>query len=208
MAADSGNAVPTSKLCLWPPARQCEYARASSNRDHWSVGPQQRVCPLDNECGAGPGGVRLALGRPALAAEFVGVAPFAAPAMFPRLREAQSQPLFYPTAAGDAACSAARPCGVFEWTQARPAVLRCPLSTRGVWGKGTMPLEIDPERIWMLSENRRQVVMELPPLLLPGQDDTVVVRLRFDAEIIDGFLQRLTLLRSRMLPAPATQQPR
>jgi len=71
-----------------------------------------------------------------------------------------------------------------------------------------MPLEIDPERVWMLSENRRQVVMELPPLLLPGQDDTVVVRLRFDAEIIDGFLQRLTLLRSRMLPAPATQQPR
>jgi len=34
---------------------------------------------------------------------------------------------------------------------------------------------------------------------------TIVGRLRFDTETIDGFLQRLTLLRSRMLPAPATQ---
>jgi len=75
-------------------------------------------------------------------------------------------------------------------------------------GKETMPLEIDPERVWTLSENRRQVVMELPPLLLPDQDDAVIVRLRFDAETIDGFVQRLTLLRSRMLPIPATQRPR
>ena len=50
--------------------------------------------------------------------------------------------------------------------------------------------------------------MELPPLVLPGQDDTVVVRLRFDAETVDHFVQRLTLLRLRMLPAPATQQQR
>ena len=71
-----------------------------------------------------------------------------------------------------------------------------------------MPLEIDPERVWTLSEDRRQVVMELPPLVLPGQDDTVVVRLRFDAETVDHFVQRLTLLRLRMLPAPATQQQR
>jgi hypothetical protein len=70
-----------------------------------------------------------------------------------------------------------------------------------------MPLKIDPERVWALSENRRQVLMELPPLLLPDQHETVIVRLRFDAETIDGFLQRLTLLRSRMLPAPAMQQP-
>lgn len=77
----------------------------------------------------------------------------------------------------------------------------------GVWGKRTMPLEIDPERVWTLSETRRQVLMELPPLLLPGQDETVIVRLRFDAETIDGFLERLTLLRSRMLSAPAVRQP-
>jgi hypothetical protein len=62
-----------------------------------------------------------------------------------------------------------------------------------------MPLEIDPERVWTLSENRTQVLMELPPLLLPGQEETIVVRLRFDAEIVDGFLDRLAVLRSRML---------
>ena len=83
-----------------------------------------------------------------------------------------------------------------------------PSLNEGVWGKETMPLEIDPERVWTLSEDRRQVVMELPPLVLPGQDDTVVVRLRFDAETVDHFVQRLTLLRLRMLPAPATQQQR
>ena len=53
---------------------------------------------------------------------------------------------------------------------------------------------------WTLSENRSQVLMELPPLLLPGHDEAVVVRLRFDARIVDGFLERLTSLRSMMLP--------
>jgi hypothetical protein len=66
-----------------------------------------------------------------------------------------------------------------------------------------MPLEVDPERVWSLSENRRQVVMELPPLLFPGDDEPVLVRMRFDAETIDGFLERLAFLRSMMLPAPA-----
>lgn len=65
-----------------------------------------------------------------------------------------------------------------------------------------MPLEIDPERVWTLSDNRMQVLMELPPLLLPGHDETILVRMRFNAEIIDGFLERLTSLRSMMLSAP------
>ena len=74
------------------------------------------------------------------------------------------------------------------------------LSSRRDVGNETMPLEIDPERVWTLSENRSQVLMELPPLLLPGHDEAVVVRLRFDARIVDGFLERLTSLRSMMLP--------
>jgi hypothetical protein len=44
--------------------------------------------------------------------------------------------------------------------------------------------------------------MELPPLLFPGHDEAFLVRMRFDARTIDGFLERLTLLRSKMLPAP------
>lgn len=63
-----------------------------------------------------------------------------------------------------------------------------------------MPLEIDPERVWTLSENRSQVLMELPPLLFPGHDEAFVVRMRFDATIIDSFVERLTSLRSMMAP--------
>ena len=67
-----------------------------------------------------------------------------------------------------------------------------------------MPLEIDPEKVWTLSENHKQVVvMELPPLLLPGHDETFLVRMRFDAEVIDGFVERLTSLRSMMVAAPS-----
>lgn len=76
------------------------------------------------------------------------------------------------------------------------------LFNEGMWGKQTMPLEIDPEGVWTLSENRMQVVMELPPLLLPGHDEAFIVRMRFDAKIIDGFLERLTSLRSMMPPVP------
>lgn len=65
-----------------------------------------------------------------------------------------------------------------------------------------MPLEIDPERVWTLSDNGKQILMELPPMLLPGHDETILVRMRFNAEIIDGFLERLTSLRSMMLSAP------
>ena len=65
-----------------------------------------------------------------------------------------------------------------------------------------MPLEIDPERVWSLSDNGKQILMELPPLLLPGQDEAILVTMRFNAEIIDGFLERLTSLRSMMVSAP------
>ena len=65
-----------------------------------------------------------------------------------------------------------------------------------------MPLEIDPERVWSLSDNGKQILMELPPLLLPGHDEAILITMRFDAEIIDEFLQRLTSLRSMMLSAP------
>jgi hypothetical protein len=71
-----------------------------------------------------------------------------------------------------------------------------------MWGERAMPLEIDPDRVWTLSDNRMQVVMELPPLLLPGHDEGILVRMRFDAETIDGFLERLTALRSLMSAPP------
>ena len=76
------------------------------------------------------------------------------------------------------------------------------LLNEGMWGVKTMPLEIDPERVWTLSDNGKQVLMELPPLLLPGHDEPILVRMRFDAETVDSFLERLTWLRSMMSSAP------
>ena len=76
------------------------------------------------------------------------------------------------------------------------------LLNEGMWGVNTMPLEIDPERVWTLSDDGKQVVMELPPLLLPGQEEAILVRMRFNAVVIDGFLERLTSLRSVMSTGP------
>lgn len=84
----------------------------------------------------------------------------------------------------------------------RTASLCGALLNERMWSEKAMPLGIDPEKVWTLSEDRMQIVMELPPLLLPGHDEGFLVRMRFDAEVIDAFVERLTCLRSMMLSTP------
>ena len=62
-----------------------------------------------------------------------------------------------------------------------------------------MPIEIDPVKMWTLSEDARQICLELPPLRI-DTGEPVRVRMRFDAETIDGIMERLTVLRTRMVP--------
>jgi hypothetical protein len=62
-----------------------------------------------------------------------------------------------------------------------------------------MPIEIDPVKMWTLSEDARQICLELPPLPI-DTGEPVRVRMRFDANTIDGILERLTALRMRMVP--------
>ena len=62
-----------------------------------------------------------------------------------------------------------------------------------------MPIEIDPVKMWTLSEDARQICLELPPLLI-DTGEPVRVRMRFDADTIDGIMERLTVLRTRMVP--------
>ena len=62
-----------------------------------------------------------------------------------------------------------------------------------------MPIEIDPVEMWTLSEDAGQICLELPPLLIDA-GEPVRVRMRFDANTIDGILARLTDLRMRMVP--------
>jgi hypothetical protein len=63
-----------------------------------------------------------------------------------------------------------------------------------------MPIEIDPVEMWTLSEDARKICLELPPLVLAETGEPVRVRMRFDADTIDGILERLTVLRMRMVP--------
>ena len=63
-----------------------------------------------------------------------------------------------------------------------------------------MPIEIDPVEMWTLSEDARRICLELPPLVLAETGEPVRVRMRFDADTIDGILERLTVLRMRMVP--------
>ena len=63
-----------------------------------------------------------------------------------------------------------------------------------------MPIEIDPVKMWTLSEDARKICLELPPLVLAETGEPVRVRMRFDADTIDGIMERLTVLRTRMVP--------
>lgn len=62
-----------------------------------------------------------------------------------------------------------------------------------------MPVEIDPVEMWGLSEDGTRICLDLPPLQVEEAEAPVRVRMRFDAATIDGVLERLLLLRRRML---------
>jgi hypothetical protein len=58
------------------------------------------------------------------------------------------------------------------------------------------------DQMWTLSPDRRQVRMEVPLLSIDGMLEPLRIHLDFDAETADAILDRLTVLRSQMLPAP------
>jgi hypothetical protein len=55
--------------------------------------------------------------------------------------------------------------------------------------------------MWTLSADRRSVRLALPPLRLAGMPEPLMVYMDFDAEAVDAMLERLSILRSQMLPA-------
>jgi len=64
-----------------------------------------------------------------------------------------------------------------------------------------MPANMPAERMWTLSDDQRSVRMQVPPLRLAGLTEPLSIHLDFDAAMVDDILQRLTVLRSQMLPA-------
>ena len=65
-----------------------------------------------------------------------------------------------------------------------------------------MEAHMPTEEMWTLSEDQEAVRMHLPPVQIEGLPKPVIVSLSFNAANIDDILERLTMLRSQMLPAP------
>ncbi|MCW5703293.1 MAG: hypothetical protein KIT82_12010 [Bradyrhizobium sp.] len=58
--------------------------------------------------------------------------------------------------------------------------------------------------LWILTDDRETVRLQLPALPLEGMPEPLRLHLDFDAVAVDDLLQRLTVLRSQMVPAPVS----
>jgi hypothetical protein len=58
------------------------------------------------------------------------------------------------------------------------------------------------QEMWTLSEDRRLVRLNMPPVKFTGKEGPVSIRLEFDAKALDAMLDRLTRLRVQMFPPP------
>ena len=67
------------------------------------------------------------------------------------------------------------------------------MSNKGMWSY---------KQMWTLSDDRRTVRLQLPPLPVDDVSIPLDVFMDFDADAIDKTLDRLIVLRARMLPAP------
>jgi hypothetical protein len=62
-----------------------------------------------------------------------------------------------------------------------------------------MPAEMPHEEMWTLSEDR----LAVPPVPIEGLQEPLRINIGFEADMIDEIINRLTVLRARMLPAPS-----
>ena len=62
------------------------------------------------------------------------------------------------------------------------------------------PVRANQTTMWTLSEDRKLVRLAVPPLRIVGFPKPLNVYMDFDAKTVDAMLERLTILRSRMLP--------
>ena len=69
-----------------------------------------------------------------------------------------------------------------------------------------MPFAATQETMWTLSADRKTVRLAVPPLQIVGFPKPLNVYMEFDSKSVDAMLERLSILRSQMLPplpAPA-----
>jgi hypothetical protein len=63
-----------------------------------------------------------------------------------------------------------------------------------------MPVASNQEVSWNLSDDRKTVRLDIPPLRLARIRQPIVVQICFDALAVDTILNRLAMLRAQMLP--------
>jgi hypothetical protein len=63
-----------------------------------------------------------------------------------------------------------------------------------------MPIVAEQATMWTVSADRKTVRLALPPLSLDGIPEPITIHMNFDAETVDAILERLSILRSQMLP--------
>jgi len=65
-----------------------------------------------------------------------------------------------------------------------------------------MPIEIDAATMWTLNADRRSIRLTLPRLPLDHMAQPLTIALDIEASTVDEMIDRLTVLRAQMLPAP------
>jgi len=65
-----------------------------------------------------------------------------------------------------------------------------------------MPVEIDAATMWTLNADRRSIWLTLPGLALAQMAQPLTIALDIEASTVDEMIDRLTVLRAQMLPAP------
>ena len=69
------------------------------------------------------------------------------------------------------------------------------------------PVRANQATMWTLNADRKLVRLAVPPLRLAGMPEPLAVYMDFDAKTVDAMLERLSILRSQMLPPlPAPQK--
>ena len=63
-----------------------------------------------------------------------------------------------------------------------------------------MPVRANQATMWTLSADRNLVRLAVPPLRIVGFPKPLDVFMDFDAQTVDAMIERLTILRARMLP--------
>jgi hypothetical protein len=65
-----------------------------------------------------------------------------------------------------------------------------------------LPVKIDATAMWTLGSDRQSIRLTLPPLPVASLPKPLRVALHFEATTVDEMIDRLTVLRAQMLPAP------